>query len=59
MKIVNFHNVLPELSDDFDLRAAPRTDTAHFVSAIDWLSDRFEIISLNDMLVIVPAAAPS
>lgn len=51
MNIVNFHNVLPELSDDFDRRGAPRTDTAHFVSAIDWLSDRFEIISLNDMLV--------
>jgi peptidoglycan/xylan/chitin deacetylase (PgdA/CDA1 family) len=48
--IINFHNITSEPLDEFDRHAAPRLDVHAFTRIIDWLSDRFAIVSLETML---------
>jgi peptidoglycan/xylan/chitin deacetylase (PgdA/CDA1 family) len=48
--IVNFHNVIAGALDAYDRSIAPRLDVPQFVSAIHWLSQRFEFISLDELV---------
>ena len=48
--IINFHNITSEPLDEFDRHAAPRLDVHAFTRIIDWLSERFAIVSLETML---------
>lgn len=50
MLIINFHNVVSHPLNEYDRNAAPRIDIRQFISAINWLSKRFEFISLNELL---------
>lgn len=53
MLIVNCHNVVTGDLDTFDRLSAPRIDMNNFISAIDWLSCRYEFISFDEMFSLI------
>jgi peptidoglycan/xylan/chitin deacetylase (PgdA/CDA1 family) len=48
--IINFHIVISGSLDVYDCHVAPRLDIPRFISVINWLSQRFEFLSLEELI---------
>lgn len=56
--IVTFHNVLSVPLNRFDRGAAPRLDLLQVAAVVDWLADRFRVVSLASLVDDVARGRP-